>query len=124
MRSGTGLALRSGAAACSLGLAALTSTIKRITDRGRPQPLAPRALAVRALATSPSFPSGDSAQAALVTTLLILAGPFEDARRWLFLPLAPCCMFGRVYFGAHWIGDTVGGLLLGVAAALLARPLF
>ncbi len=115
-----GLAL----ALCSLALAALTSALKRLAARTRPQPLAPRALALRALATSPSFPSGDSAQAGLVTALLILAGPLEDPRRWLFLPLAPCCMFGRVYFGAHWVGDTVVGVLLGVGVAVLARPFF
>ena len=28
-------------------------------------------------------------------------------------------MFGRVYYGAHWIGDTFGGVLIGFAVSLL-----
>lgn len=31
-------------------------------------------------------------------------------------------MFARVYFGAHWIGDTVGGLLIGFALGLYVVP--
>ena len=32
-------------------------------------------------------------------------------------------MFGRVYYGAHWIGDTIGGWLIGVAISTKLTPL-
>lgn len=28
-------------------------------------------------------------------------------------------MFGRVYYGAHWIGDTLGGILIGFIVSLV-----
>lgn len=34
---------------------------------------------------------------------------------WLLL--IPYTMLGRVYFGAHWFGDTVGGAAIGIMGA-------
>lgn len=31
-------------------------------------------------------------------------------------------MFARVYFGAHWIGDTLGGYAIGVAMGMYVVP--
>ena len=31
-------------------------------------------------------------------------------------------MFARVYFGAHWIGDTIGGYAIGVAMGVYVIP--
>ena len=31
-------------------------------------------------------------------------------------------MFARVYFGAHWIGDTLGGYGIGVAMGVYVVP--
>ena len=31
-------------------------------------------------------------------------------------------MFARVYFGAHWIGDTLGGYVIGVALGVYCVP--
>jgi len=60
-----------------------------------------------------SFPSGDTAQAAVFAVTL---GYTVDS--WYFLGLftvVPYAALGRIYFGRHYIGDTVGGALTGVA---------
>ena len=31
-------------------------------------------------------------------------------------------MFARVYFGAHWIGDTLGGYAIGVTLGVYCVP--
>ena len=32
-------------------------------------------------------------------------------------------MFGRVFYGAHWIGDTIGGIAIGFWVSLVLTPL-
>jgi membrane-associated phospholipid phosphatase len=96
---------------------AVTGPLKHFFRRERPAPLAAlRTFKLRKLVNNPSFPSGDSAQAGALVTLVILFGPWP----WtLFaLPLVPLCMFSRVYFGAHWFGDTVAGVAIGCGVAL------
>jgi len=99
---------------------AITSPMKHYFGRLRPGPLgAPRRVPLRAMVNNPAFPSGDSAQAGMIVVLLVAAGPFDDARRWWFVPLAPLCMFSRVYYGAHWVGDTLAGVAIGAGIGLL-----
>jgi undecaprenyl-diphosphatase len=96
---------------------ALTNPLKHWIGRERPAPLdAPRAFKLRRLVNNPSFPSGDSAQAAALVTLVIAFAPWP----WglAALPLVPLCMLARVYYGAHWIGDTMAGVLIGCGVAL------
>lgn len=98
---------------------AITTPMKHWVNRPRPEPLeAPRALKLRKLVNNPAFPSGDSAQAGSVTALLVLCGPFAWPLGAVFLPLIPLCMFSRVYFGAHWWADTVGGAMIGAGVAM------
>ncbi len=98
---------------------AITTPMKHWVNRPRPEPLeAPRALKLRKLVSNPAFPSGDSAQAGSVTALLVLCGPLAWPVSAAFLPLIPLCMFSRVYFGAHWWADTVGGAMIGAGVAM------
>jgi membrane-associated phospholipid phosphatase len=108
----------------ALSTLAVTAPLKHIVNRPRPNPPEPRVLRLRNLVNSPAFPSGDSAQAAMVVVLLIVLAPPGGAAGLVWLPLLPLCMFSRVYFGAHWWGDTVAGAAIGVAVALLYVSLF
>ncbi|KAA0217871.1 phosphatase PAP2 family protein [bacterium] len=113
-----------GLAAC-LATLAITDPLKHWAARQRPQPLeAPRRVAIRTLVRNPSFPSGDSAQAAMIATMLWLNAPLEGWVRHLLLLIAPACMFARVYFGAHWVGDTLAGAAIGAAVWFVFQGLF
>lgn len=94
----------------------ITQTLKHWTKRARPDvPFKPRRVHLHGLVRNPSFPSGDSAQAAVVSLLMVLQGPVPGPERWLFMIPLPLCMFARIYFGAHWIGDTLAGAAIGAA---------
>lgn len=98
---------------------AITHPLKYAIGRQRPEPPEMRALKLRRLVNNPSFPSGDSAQAGSMATLLVLLGPLSWPVSAVFLALVPMCMFSRVYFGAHWWGDTAAGALIGAGVALV-----
>lgn len=70
-----------------------------------------------------SFPSGHVANAATVAVALWVLFP----RVWVAVAGAAWILlmaFSRTYLGAHWLSDTVGGALVGAAAALLVAAAF
>ncbi|HEV7743134.1 MAG TPA: phosphatase PAP2 family protein [Pseudolysinimonas sp.] len=72
---------------------------------------------------SPSFPSGHTANAATIVVLLALL----LRRRWIAVAGAGYVVLmalSRTYLGAHWVTDTLGGILVGSALAVLVWVIF
>jgi membrane-associated phospholipid phosphatase len=70
-----------------------------------------------------SFPSGHSANAALIAAALGII--FRKTWIWAAGAVyAVAMMLSRTYLGAHWISDTVGGLLIGAGVAVIVAAPF
>jgi undecaprenyl-diphosphatase len=65
-----------------------------------------------------SFPSGHAARAFLIAVLAAGLGPFWGAvALWVWAPLVS---LARVAMGVHYMSDVFAGLIVGVAAGVLA----
>ncbi len=76
------------------------------------------------------FPSGHTLTSTLVAGTLVFLLARQFPRRGVYValglywPLAiACTAFARIWVGAHWFTDTVGGALFGVFVVLLAANL-
>ena len=66
-----------------------------------------------------SFPSGHSANAAVIAIVLCLLFPRQRWLPYVSGAYVLLMMWSRTYLQAHWLTDTVAGVLLGTTAALL-----
>ena len=102
-----------GAAAVSAGVVQL---LKALFDRARPE-------FMLVASDEGSFPSGHVANAATIAVVLALIfGLGEDRRRWVWVAggaYVVAMALSRTYLGVHWLTDTIGGLLVGVAIAVI-----
>lgn len=70
-----------------------------------------------------SFPSGHTANAATIAVVLGVLFP----RLWVWITGALYTVLmalSRTYLGAHWLSDTLGGLLVGAGVAVLVWAAF
>jgi undecaprenyl-diphosphatase len=103
--------------ALSLGTAVL---FKSLTDRPRPyEALSDVKVKRLSNVSGSSFPSGHSAQAfAIATMLAYRAGPI------IYIPAfvwAAFVGYGRVYLGVHYPSDVLGGMAIGILSSVLVN---
>src|SRR5262245_29286331 len=106
-------------AAVTLGGFKLVDVLKGFYDRARPEFDDPFVFI-----SSGSFPSGHTADAAMFYGMLAYL-VIRATRRigWFTLPVFALIValigFTRIYLGAHWVSDVVGGWILGLGVVAL-----
>jgi undecaprenyl-diphosphatase len=105
----------------SAGSLSMTLATKGLAARARP----PSGLAVPPFESSPSFPSGHTLNATVVTAVVVYLVLLRSTATWQrVLTLAVGGLFvlamglSRVFLGHHWLTDVIAGWALGLAWAL------
>jgi membrane-associated phospholipid phosphatase len=99
----------------------LIGPLKSVVDRPRP----PHPLIATSAA---SFPSGHAIAAAVTAFGIVVAFLPRGRRRLVWIGIASfvaaSMAWSRTYLAAHWSTDTIAGVCIGVAAALLCEAAF
>ncbi|TXH74453.1 bifunctional DedA family/phosphatase PAP2 family protein [Thiobacillus sp.] len=102
--------------AAAIGFGQVASTMIKLVLQ-RPRPLADLYDGLSTYA----FPSGHAAMSMVAYGFLavLIAGQLARPRRWIVYAVAALLISGiaasRLYLGAHWLSDVIGGLSLGFA---------
>ena len=112
---------RAAGAAFVAGAAAwlASSGLKEIVERPRPR-LATLGRVPREVADGFAWPSSHAAIATALATVLLLTVARGRVGRGLVIAAAVLVAVARIYLGAHWGLDVIGGAALGVLAGYLA----
>ncbi|MDQ7993733.1 MAG: phosphatase PAP2 family protein [Propionicimonas sp.] len=100
----------------SAASALVVQVLKAVFDRARPEDML-------VVSDPGSFPSGHTANAATIAVAMGLLFP----RWWVWLAGAGYTVLmavSRTYLGAHWLTDTLGGMLVGAGVAVLVWAAF
>lgn len=99
---------------------AITGTVVAALMAIVQRPFPPQPVCLSGEAATTSFPSGHAAAVAAYATI---ARSSDQLPFGVTAVLAVLVAFSRVYLGTHYLSDTLFGILLGIAAAILARRL-
>ncbi len=96
----------------SLVCAGVVQAVKALVARPRP-------VDMMITSDSGSFPSGHSANAMVIILVVVLVVANTRWIRYAGVAYVLLMMWSRTYLHAHWVTDTIGGVLLGATVTLL-----